>query len=128
MGLTAEVAVAIEEIRSSFPDATVEAVDDGDGGALVFVDPVDPGPPYQQRETWVGFRVTFQYPCADVYPHFVRGDLARTDGGPLGEATSVTVFEGRHAVQLSRRSNHLDPETDTAAIKLHKVLTWLGSR
>ena len=40
----------------------------------------------------------------------------------------MTTFEGRPAMQLSRRSNRLDPETDTEAIKLHKVLTWLRSR
>jgi len=31
-------------------------------------------------------------------------------------------------VQISRRSNHLDPTTETALIKLEKVLTWLASR
>ncbi len=126
--MTPEVVEAIEEIRSSFPEAAVDLREDGEGGAVVLVDPVDPGPQYQQRATWVGFRVTFQYPYSDCYPHFVRGDLARVDGAPLGEGTSLTTFEGRAAVQLSRRSNRLDPETDTAAIKLHKVLTWLRSR
>ncbi len=126
--MTPEVAEAIEEIRSSFLEAALEAREDGEGGAVVLVDPVDPGPQYQQRVTWVGFRITFQYPYADVYPHFVRGDLTRVDGAPLGEGTSVTTFEGRPSVQLSRRSNRLNPETDTAAIKLHKVLTWLRSR
>jgi len=128
MALTAEVAEAIDEIRSSFPDSKLDFHEDGEGGAFVFVDPVDPGPPYQQRETWIGFRVTFQYPYADVYPHFVRADLARADGAPLGEGTAASTFDGRPAVQLSRRSNRLNPETDTAAIKLHKVLTWLRSR
>ena len=55
--------------------------DDGEGGGFVFVEPLDPGPTYVQRETWIGFRITFQYPYADVYPHFARGDLARVDGG-----------------------------------------------
>lgn len=128
MALKAEVAEAIDEVRSSFPDAAVDAREDGEGGAFVLVDPVDPGPLYQHRETWVGFHVTFQYPYADVYPHFVRGDLGRCDGGPLGEATAAGTFEGRPAVQISRRSNHLNPDTDTAAIKLHKVLAWLRSR
>ncbi len=126
--MTPEVAEAIEEIRSSFPEAAVDVREDGEGGAVVLVDPVDPGPQYQQRATWVGFRITFQYPYSDVYPHFVRGDLARVDGAPLGEGTSVTTFERRPSVQLSRRSNRLNPETDSAAIKLHKVLTWLRSR
>ncbi len=72
--------------------------------------------------------MVFQYPYANVYPHFVRGDLTRSDGQPLGEGTSVTTFDSRSAVQLSRRSNRLNPATDSAVLKLHKVLAWLGTR
>ncbi len=126
--MTPDVAKAIAEIRATFPDAQVSVREESDGGAVVFVEPIDPGEPYKQRETWIGFRIGFQYPYADVYPLFVRGDLARADGRTLGEAMSGTTFEGRPAVQLSRRSNHLNPATDTAAIKLLKVLAWLRNR
>src|SRR5689334_18804872 len=118
MALTAEVEVAIDEIRAGFPDRQVSIREDGQGGAFVIVEPLDPGEQYVQRETWVGFQITFQYPYSDVYPHFVRGDLARRDGAALGAGTSPTTWEGRSAVQLSRRSNHLDPLTDTAVLKL----------
>jgi hypothetical protein len=125
--MTPEVAGAIDEIRAAFPDATVGAREDGDG-VIVIVDPVDPGPPYVQRATWIGFRITFQYPYADVYPHFLRGDLARVDGAALGEGITATRFEDQSAVQVSRRSNRLNPATDTAALKLTKVLHWLATR
>jgi hypothetical protein len=125
--VTAETLAAVEEIRSAFPDCTVELREDGEG-VIVLINPVDPGPPYVQRETWVGFRITYQYPYADVYPHFVRGDLARVDGAPLGEGLTPTSFENRPAVQISRRSNRLNPATDTAALKLTKVLYWLGNK
>lgn len=123
-----KVLKAVDEVRAAFPDAQVSADAEPDGGALVFVDPVDPGEQYRQRSTWIGFRIGFQYPYADVYPHFVRGDLARLDGAALGQGMTVTTFEGRSAVQISRRSNRLNPATDTAVIKLHKVLAWLRSR
>lgn len=110
------------------PHATVTAYEDGDGGAHVIVDAVDLGQPYVQPQTWVGFHITRMYPYADVYPHFVRGDLQRADGRPLGEGTSPNVFLGRPAIQLSRRSNRLNPLTDTAALKLQKVLGWLRER
>jgi hypothetical protein len=125
--MTPEVAGAIDEIRAAFPDATVGAREDGDG-VIVIVDPVDPGPPYVQRATWIGFRITFQYPYADVYPHFLRGDLARVDGAALGEGITATRFEDQSAVQVSRRSNRLNPATDTAVLKLIKVLHWLATR
>lgn len=126
--MTPEVATAIDEIREAFPDTTVTVREDSDGGAFVTVDSVDPGAQYVQRETWVKFHITFQYPVSDVYPHFIRPDLQRVDGQALGEAMSVGSFEGEPAVQISRRSNNLNPATDTAALKLAKVLKWLRSR
>lgn len=123
------VAEAIEELRGTFEGATVSVKADGEGGAYVRVDPVDPGPPYAQRETWIGFRITAQYPYADVYPLFVSNDLSRVNGQPLGEGMSPNVpFDGQPAVQVSRRSNHLNPATDTAAFKVLKVLGWMASR
>jgi hypothetical protein len=125
--MTPEVAEAVDEIKAAFPNATVEVKEEGDG-VVVFLDPIELGEPYAQPDTWIGFRITFQYPYSDVYPLFVRGDLSRTDGQPLGEGMSVMTFEGRPAVQLSRRSNRLDPVTDTAVIKVHKVMDWLVHR
>lgn len=48
--------------------------------------------------------------------------------GSLGEGMSATQYEGRSAIQISRRSNRLNPATDTALIKLLKVLDWLRGR
>lgn len=125
--MTPEVAAAVDEIKAAFPNATVVVKEEGDA-VVVLLDPIDLGEPYAQSETWIGFRITFQYPYSDVYPHFVRGDLSRVDGAGLGEGMSVTTFDGRPAVQISRRSNQLDPTTGTALIKLHKVLAWLRTR
>jgi hypothetical protein len=120
------VAKAIDEVRAANPDAEVTATPDNDGGAYVIVDPLLVGGLYTLETTWVGFRITFQYPYADVYPHFVRADLQRRDGRALGDGISPGHnFIGRPALQLSRRSNRLNPATDTAALKLAKVLQWL---
>lgn len=124
--MTAAVAGAIDELRATFPEAAVTVREDEQGGAYVTVEPVDPGPLYVQDETWIAFHVTFQYPYADVYPHFVRPDLVRNDGQPLGAGMGMGAFDGRPAIQLSRRSNRLDPASDTAAMKLLKVLRWLA--
>ena len=126
--MTPEVEQAIDDIRSGFPKSKVTVKPDDNGGALVIVDPVDLAEQYVQRETWIGFRLTFQYPIADVYPHFVRGDLKRVDGGELGEGISAVQFDEKPAFQLSRKSNRLNPATDTALLKLHKVLDWLSSK
>jgi len=122
-----EISEAIREIADRFPDATLNVDADGDGGAYVVVENVPLSPLYKQRETWVGFRISYMYPDADVYPHFVRDDLERTDGRPLGTAAAQGYeFQGRAAIQLSRRSNRRNPTTDTAVLKLQKVLKWLN--
>jgi len=127
--ITPAVIRALEEINANFPECKQVVREDGEGGAYVIVEDVPIGAPFAQATSWVGFRITFQYPYADVYPVFVRADLTRVDGKPvLGEAMSQTTFEGRSAIQLSRRSSKLNPAIDTAVLKLLKVLKWLKSR
>lgn len=122
---------AIRELRACFDGCKFKVVPDAEGGALVFIEEiilVEPHP-YVQNSTWVGFRLNFQLPYADVYPVFVTGDLARKDGKALGEAMSVVPdFEGRKAVQISRRSNRRNAEFDTPAIKIQKVIRWMRTR
>ena len=125
--MTPDVAYAIAEIRSAFPDCPVTATPDN-GGAYVVIENVSLPEIYGQESTWVGFHITDAYPHADVYPHFVRHDLSRSDGQSLGPAAQADhSFQGRPAIQLSRSSKRLNPATDTALIKLQKVLQWLGN-
>ena len=122
------VAKAIEEIRCTFEGCDMEVEADGSGGALVVVRGVPMGCPYVQPQVWFGFQITFQYPYADVYPHFTNADLARSDGGSLGGGFGTGSFQGQPAIQISRRSNRLNPERDTAALKLLKVIAWIRSQ
>ena len=119
------VAQAIEEIRCTFDGCGVEAEADGSGGAFVVVTGIRLGCPYAQEAVWIGFQITFQYPYADVYPHFTNGELVRLNGAGLGEGFGQASFRGRPAIQISRRSNRLNPQTDTAALKLLKVVRWM---
>ena len=123
-----EVEQAVAELRRCFGDAAVAACPKDDGGAVVTIDPIDLGPGYVPQQTWIKFLVCFQYPLADIYPLFVHPDVARADGQPHGEAITRAEFEGEPALQLSRRSNHLDAEIDTAALKVTKVMQWLKER
>ncbi|GIK83306.1 MAG: hypothetical protein BroJett024_44110 [Alphaproteobacteria bacterium] len=119
---------ALEELERAYPDTGFSCRPDGEGGAFVMFEALPLGAPYEQSTTWMAFRIGFQYPNADVYPHYVRADLKRKDGRPLGEGMSTATYEGRSAVQVSRRSNKLDPAVQTAVLKLEKVLAWLRSR
>ena len=116
---------AIEELRRCFSDAAVAVAAKDDGSAIVTIDSIDLGPLYIPQQTWIKFEITFQYPYADIYPLFVRPDLVRADGQPHGKGITSAQFEGQNALQLSRRSNHLDPEIDNAALKVTKVIQWI---
>lgn len=119
------VSRAVDELRACFPEAEVVATDTGDGGAIVTIDPVELGPVYVQRDTWLRFAISFQYPYADIYPLFVRPDLTRVDGNGHDAGITLGSFNGEPAMQLSRRNNHLDPVIDVAALKVMKVVKWL---
>ena len=123
--ITPAVAKAIEEIRLTFEGCGVEADPDGSGGVFIVVRGINLGFPYAQAAVWIGFQITFQYPYADVYPHFTSAELARVNGGGLGAGFGSGSFRGRSAIQISRRSNRLNPKTDTAALKLLKVIRWM---
>jgi hypothetical protein len=127
---TAAITEAVEEVRETFADATVTFDSDGNGGAWVVIDSVPLGPVYVQNSSWIAFQITFPYPEADVYPHFLRPDLRRTDGAALGAGFSLARWglSGDPGMQLSRRSNRLNPAVDTAATKALKVLKWLNEQ
>ena len=123
-----EVKQAVEQLRRCFGVAEVVANPEDDGGAVVTIDPIDLGPRYNPQRTWIKFAISFQYPFADIYPLFVRPDLARAHGQPHGQGITRTSFQGEPALQLSRRSNRLDPSIDTAALKVTKVIQWLQAQ
>lgn len=124
--MTHEVEEAVAEIRAAFSENEVRATPLADGGAEVTVEGVDLGECYEPRTTFVGFRIEHTYPYSDVYPHFVRPDLRKADGTTLPSPgmNPGQQWQGQTAIMLSRRSPGWDPNRDTAAGKLHKVLKW----
>jgi hypothetical protein len=124
---------AVDELQKAVLGANIVVEPDADGGAFVTVDEVDLGPTYDPSSSFIGFRITFQYPHADVYPHFVGAGVKRKDGKPLGDAFHagrewITPSGTRAATMVSRKSNSLNPAVDTAMTKLQKVLEWIRSR
>lgn len=128
--MTPEIKKAVEEIQSMFDDHVVEIEDVADGGARVIVNDIQLTAAYSPQVTWIGFIIGFQYPRADVYPHYIDQTIKRSDGTPLGEGFSGPVknWQERDCIQISRKSNRLDPGIDTAATKLVKVIEWINSK
>ena len=118
---------AVALVRASFPDAGVDVIADGLGGGFVVIDSVDLGPRYNPASTWLGFHVSPAYPHADVYPHYIAR-VTRIDGMPHGVAFQSVEWQGREALQVSRRSNRWNPSRDDAVLKAQKVLTWIRAQ
>jgi hypothetical protein len=125
--VTPEVEVAVDEIRQAFEGHMVEVEDEAQGGAYVIVREINVGERFKPATSWIGFLIPFQYPDADVYPHFTDRAFTRADGSALGSGLSAGSWRGNPAVQISRRSNGWNPAVDTAAGKLLKVLQWMKS-
>jgi hypothetical protein len=120
------VAEAVEQIRKAFPDAVVEVREDGSGGAYVLIESVTLGPKYTPQNAWMGGHIPPQFPYADIYPVFIGGEARFASGAPfVAPITPGHTFCGRSALQVSRKTNRLDPTLQTAACKFMKVLFWL---
>jgi hypothetical protein len=139
--MKAGVEKALEELTAGLPEkATLEIKEDSDGGAYVLVDGVEIGACFNPSTSWIAFHITWSYPDADVYPHFIDADVQyvggqakpnqHADGSlPAAMTRNATApgFE-RPAIQVSRRSNRRNPATDSALQKLLRVLDFLRSR
>jgi hypothetical protein len=121
-----EVAEAIEELKRQFPDASVTSREDGAGGAVVIMEPITLGVKYRPASTWVGFHLSAQYPYADIYPVFIGSDVARADGVAFeAPVTSGHTFEGRPAIQVSRRNTAAQNGAQRAPSKVLKILDYM---
>jgi hypothetical protein len=121
-----EVSSAIEELRRQFSAATVTVREDGQGGAYVVIEPISLGPNYRPEQTWFGFQIPAQYPYADIYPVFIGGDVVRANGMAfIAPVTRGHQFEGRPAIQVSRRSSAAQSGAQRVATKILKVVDFL---
>jgi hypothetical protein len=121
-----EVVTGIDELKRQFAAATFSVREDGQGGAYVVMEPVPIGDRYRPTETWLGFHIPAQYPYADIYPVFMGADVVRAGGQSwVVPVTPGHTFEGRRALQVSRRNGAAQTNTQKAAAKILKVLDFL---
>jgi hypothetical protein len=131
--LKAAVEEALAELRGAYGEEHVTVVPDGQGGAWVEILPVELGEAYVQPTTFLVYLLPFNLPGADIYPMFVRDDLARQDRGPLGDGLQRTTLSWpgqpsqRPVVQISRRTRGAFA-SQSAVQKTEKVLEWLRTR
>ena len=133
------VVEAIRQLEEGAPGGVVESREDGSGGAYVLVRALDLGKAYAPSESWIAFHLTWTYPDGDVYPHFMDHAVSYIGGAApnvhpegnlptsLARGNMVPGFE-LPAIQISRRSQRWNPETDTALHKLLRVLDFIRSR
>ena len=121
-----EVSTAIEELKRQFCSSAITVREDGQGGAYVLMEPVELCQKFRPTATWVGFQIPAQYPYADIYPVFIGGNVTRADGVALqAPVTAGHHFEGRAAIQISRRSAAAQSGSQRVTAKILKVLDFL---
>lgn len=124
--VNAPVGRAVDEIRTAFPDIGVVAWPDGQGGARVVLETMELGPAWVQSTSWLAFDISYVYPDADCYPHYIRPDLQRVDNRPIAEPFHLgNQFAEQPATMVSRRSNGRVPSLDTAARKAQSVINFI---
>ena len=121
-----EVSAGIEDLKRQFSTSSFVVREDGQGGAYVVMQPVTLGPKYRPAATWVGFQIPAQYPYADIYPVFIGADVSRADGVAfVAPVTRGHNFEGRPAIQVSRRNTVAQSGQQKVPAKILKVLDFL---
>lgn len=134
VALKAAVEAVIADLRAVYGGDHVLMIPDGQGGAWVEIDQVELGEAYIQPTTFLVFLLPFNLPGADIYPMFVRDDLARSDGRQLGDGLQRTTLSWpgqpsqRPVVQVSRRTRGGAFTVQSAVQKTEKVLEWLRNR
>lgn len=138
--MKAHVATAIEELEDAQIASRVRTMNDPDGGSYVIVDDLTIGDSFDPSTSWIGFHILWTYPDSDVYPHFTAAGLRYVGTGPAPSQhpdgnlpTALTrgaIMPGFDlpAIQISRRSNHRNADTDSALRKLLRILDFLRSR
>jgi hypothetical protein len=132
-------AAAIKEITDARIGTGVRTKEDADGGAYVIVDGIQIGDSFSPSTSWIGFHILWTCPDDDVYPHFADpglkyvGSNAAPNQHPDGNLPAAISRGGTMpgfdfpAIQISRRSNHRNAETDSALQKLLRVIEFLRS-
>lgn len=121
-----EITNGIDELKRQFSTSSFTVREDGQGGAYVVMEPISLGPKYRPAVTWVGFQIPAQYPYSDIYPVFIGGEVTRVDGTPfVAPVTPGHQFEGRSAIQVSRRYGAAQSGLQKVTAKILKVLDFL---
>lgn len=132
--LKSAVEGALAGLRTAYGEDHVLVIPDGQGGAWTEVREIELGCAYVQATTFAVFLLPFNLPGADIYPIFVRDDLARRDGAPLGDGLQLTTLSWpgqpaqRPVIQISRRTRGGAFTSQTAVQKVEKVLEWLRNK
>ncbi len=125
--MTPSVAAALDGLKKAFPSTIVTVLaEDDNGGAYVLMDGIDLGPKFNTAKTWFGAQLPASLPYADIYPLFMGSEVKRADGVALTGPLSAVIWQGRQAIQISRRNNRMSC-AQPAVAKFLKVIDFVRS-
>lgn len=123
-----DVAKAVADMRNAFGPSEITVSEDGEGGAYVILETATIGNRYQPEQTWLGGHIPALYPAADIYPVFMGADVRLASGAEFqAPVTRGHTFQGRPAIQISRRNNQIHLAAQTAVAKFSKILHFLDT-
>jgi hypothetical protein len=133
------VETSLNALREGMAGHVVRVQEDGSGGAYVIVDDIEIGDRYAPTRAWIGFHVTYAED-ADVYPHFIDPGVRYVGPGPapnehpdgnlptaMSRGQTMPGFN-LAAIQVSRRSNQRNGDTDSPLMKLLRVIEFVRTR
>lgn len=116
----------VADLRATFPDATVTAVEQADGRVLVTLGDVDVGAGWNMARSDLSVFLEMTYPTTPPYPFYAAADLQRADGQSVAGLTSPVSIDGTPRAQLSLRHDHVQGEGLGA--RFAAVIRWLRTR
>jgi hypothetical protein len=121
-----EQASAVADLRSSFPDSQVTALEQPDGRVFVTLAGVAVGVGWNVDRSDLATFLEVTYPTTPPYPFYAVVDLHRADGNAVAGLTPSAPVGSANSSQLSLRHDYTPGEGLGA--RFAAVIRWLRTR
>jgi hypothetical protein len=118
--------LAIENVRDTFPDHTVDIEVPNDGTTLITVRQVAIGEGWNHSVIDLAVKLQVTFPSTPPYPFYGPAGMARTDGLSLSQIQPQVQLDGQLRTQISL-NKPFDPAIETLGSRVAAVACWLRS-
>lgn len=124
--MTDEQQRALEDLRATFPEHTVDVEELADGAVWVILRQVDIDTGWNEPVIDLAVKLLVTFPSTPPYPFYGPAGLARVDGATYGPLQpQVDIGDGLPRAQISL-TKAFDPQAETLGTRFVAVLGWLS--